>query len=96
MPLGPRQRIARSIANIPLVDRLARCFVQLPEVRIVPLAPLYQRQVTDDGTGALLWQGGPYADPCRCWIDDEGWLLRYEWQQPGVGLWDVRRVTGRG
>jgi hypothetical protein len=34
--------------------------------------------------------GGSYDAPARVWVDDGGLLLRYTWEQPGVGDWDVR------
>lgn len=34
--------------------------------------------------------GGSYDQPASVWVDDGGLLLRYTWDQPGVGDWDVR------
>ena len=34
--------------------------------------------------------GGSYDQPATVWLDSGGLLLRYTWDQPGVGAWDVR------
>lgn len=34
--------------------------------------------------------GGSYDQPATVWLDEGGLLLRYTWDQPGVGDWDVR------
>jgi hypothetical protein len=34
--------------------------------------------------------GGSYDQAASVWVDDGGLLLRYTWDQPGVGSWDVR------
>lgn len=40
--------------------------------------------------------GGSYDQAAEVWVDEGGLLLRYTWDQPGVGDWDVRlcEVTG--
>jgi hypothetical protein len=40
--------------------------------------------------------GGSYDQAATVWVDEGGLLLRYTWDQPGVGDWDVRLadITG--
>jgi hypothetical protein len=40
--------------------------------------------------------GDQYADGTRFWLGSDNDLLRYCWQQPGVGEWDVRMETAVG
>jgi hypothetical protein len=45
------------------------------------------------GCRVVEYLGGSYDQPASVWLDEGGLLLRYTWDQPGVGDWDVR-VTG--
>jgi hypothetical protein len=40
--------------------------------------------------------GGSYDQAASVWVDDGGLLLRYTWDQPGVGDWDVRLCDVEG
>ena len=49
------------------------------------------RQLEDDPEGRC-WQflGGQYDEAARFWLDDEGFLSRYQWHQDEQHSWDVR------
>jgi hypothetical protein len=40
--------------------------------------------------------GGSYDQAASVWVDEGGLLLRYTWDQPGVGDWDVRLCDVEG
>ena len=40
--------------------------------------------------------GGSYDQPATVWLDEGDLLLRYTWDQPGVGDWDVRLADVQG
>jgi hypothetical protein len=40
--------------------------------------------------------GGSYDQAATVWLDEGGLLLRYTWDQPGVGDWDVRVADVEG
>jgi hypothetical protein len=40
--------------------------------------------------------GGSYDQAASVWVDPGGLLLRYTWDQPGVGDWDVRLCDVEG
>ncbi|MEH6591364.1 MAG: hypothetical protein V7746_13980 [Halioglobus sp.] len=42
------------------------------------------------------YMGDQYADGTRFWLGSDDDLLRYCWQQPGVGEWDVRLEMDEG
>lgn len=41
------------------------------------------------------YSGGPYVPGARFWVDANGLLLRYRWQQPEGADWDVRLADWR-
>jgi hypothetical protein len=48
------------------------------------------------GCRVVEYLGGSYDQPATVWLDEGGLLLRYTWDQPGVGQWDVRVADVQG
>lgn len=48
------------------------------------------------GCKIVEYLGGSYDQPATVWLDEGGLLLRYTWDQPGVGAWDVRVADVEG
>lgn len=69
--------VVPDIADPSLVDRLLT-----PRVD--------RRHVTRLDDGSYLYVGGSYDSGATCTVGADGLLERYIWDQPGVGVWDVR------
>lgn len=53
----------------------------LPEVSV--------RQVSELAPGCFLYGGGEYEESATCWLDDDGLMQKYRWQQSADQLWTV-------
>jgi hypothetical protein len=86
---GQTQIVTPSLSAQPDRDQLLRPLLSERELRDLGIAQMQTGEVSIQAR-KLSFSGGPYEQASVCWIDDQGLLLGYDWEQAGVGQWQVR------
>jgi len=86
---GQTQIVTPSLSFEPERDQLLQPSLSEREVQKLGIADMQSGEASIQAR-KLSFSGGPYEQASVCWIDAQGLLLGYDWEQSGLGQWQVR------
>jgi hypothetical protein len=87
---GQTRIVTPSLSAQPDRDQLLQPLVSERTVQDLGIADMHTGKQSLKAR-KMTFSGGPYEQASLCWVDEQGVLLGYDWEQPGVGQWQVRR-----